>query len=149
MLTIGCVASQKVSGVSAITGQWEISGIERDGKYIESKYDDKVIFIFTENSFDVVCENKSLFDVMDWPSCSYHLQSGKVVLKNSSGEKISADIEFFNPNSFRISNWKATEQAMLMIMSLRAAFIGKLDRRDKAEAYILDTTNKYIYFSRT
>jgi len=114
-----------------INGKWKISGIEKDGKYVEAKSKEETIFIFNGNSFDIVVDRESLTDAFshtdefELGKISYNVKNGKITLSNPAEEKLTADIEFLTPTSLRVSNFRGTHVASLLAMSIIAAFTGE------------------------
>lgn len=83
-------------------------------------------------------------DEFDLGKISYNVKNGKITLSNPSGEKLTANIEFFNPISLRVSNFEATQNATIIALSVKAALTGKgIFTIPKSLA-----KNNVIYFSK-
>ena len=129
----GCVVSQQRNAqVYDLSGKWKISWIERDGKLLVPNFDpNDLILSFEGNNFKCTIDglSKTYHSISD--EIFFTIENGKIILDNLKGEKLTADIEFFNPTSFRASNINATSRAAREFLILKSVITGELIPRNK------------------
>lgn len=147
LVLAGCVATQeRNNSIYPIEGRWKISGVKQGKKYVALNFEEdeeEIVFVFSDNTFNLVVGEQPLFDDPTLDKVSYTVKNEKIVLSNSAGEKFTANIEFFDPTSLRVSKFRATREAGLVAMSVKAALTGKLLDED-----ISWVNNAFLYFSK-
>lgn len=139
----GCVSSQPNNKKThSLEGIWKPVKVEQNGSHSKVDITEDIAAVFENNTFEILADNKPIMNKFGIGNVRYTVSGGKLVIDSSTGEKFTADIEFFGPDSIRVSNFSATQEAAIIAMSIRAAATGKLI--DNSTDWI---KNSYIYLS--
>lgn len=118
------VPTQNNQKPHSIEGNWKISGFERNGKYHRANFKYEPIFYFGRTSFDIVTDGESLLPTLKMGKASYSMSHGKFSLKSSTGEQVKSNIEFIDPNSFRVSTFGSSPKMEAIILSIKDTLMG-------------------------